>query len=189
MTLLPLARVCSFFLTFFLSWEIGTRATALLEYDYPYLFLYRWGTIPPKLYGAGNGSEVIDIVNQVVSQKPASVSTFWDDAAAGDPASKRPTTSQLTRFLHLTTRLFHILFSYGIGIGIPALIANWTKPEQEAEAGTDSTSELDFLLYTDGRTPQGAMSQRRPPQPVQLWSDFISMAPPFISYYGTFFRP
>ncbi len=76
-----------------------------------------------------------------------------------------------------------------IGIGIPALIANWTDKQQPAQSGIDATSELNFLLYTDGRTDKGAMSHRRPPQPVQLWSDFLSMFPPFISYYGKFSAP
>ncbi|KAF8335453.1 Six-hairpin glycosidase-like protein [Cantharellus anzutake] len=139
------------------SWEVGTRATALLELDYPNLFLYRENSIPPKLRGGGAGSEVFAIVDWVVQKKPSHIPTFWDVAAAGDPPS----------------------------IGIPALIRNWTGTGKISRtAGVDATSQLEFLLYTNWRTPKGAMSHRRPPQPVQLWSDFLSMAPPFISHYG-----
>jgi rhamnogalacturonyl hydrolase YesR len=45
-----------------------------------------------------------------------------------------------------------------------------------------ASQQLDYLLHVAPRAPNGAISQRE--SQVQLWSDFIYMAPPFIAYYG-----
>ncbi|GJJ14119.1 hypothetical protein Clacol_008376 [Clathrus columnatus] len=43
-------------------------------------------------------------------------------------------------------------------------------------------NQLDYLLTVVPRTSDGAISHRV--SEVQLWADFIYMAPPFLSYYG-----
>ncbi|KAG9041159.1 hypothetical protein FS837_012652, partial [Tulasnella sp. UAMH 9824] len=46
---------------------------------------------------------------------------------------------------------------------------------------------MDFLLNQAPRTDDGAISHRS--ERVQLWSDFIYMAPPFMAYYAALSQP
>lgn len=64
------------------------------------------------------------------------------------------------------------------------LIRNWTLAEGSTEYSVGASEQLEYLLTVVQRTPEGAISHRAPPEAVQLWSDFMSMAPPFIAYYG-----
>jgi rhamnogalacturonyl hydrolase YesR len=51
-----------------------------------------------------------------------------------------------------------------------------------ASFGTAASEQLDYLLHVALRAPNGAISQRV--SQVQLWADYVYMAPPFIAYYG-----
>ena len=69
------------------------------------------------------------------------------------------------------------------GLGVCVLLRNWTLPQNEnAPYATAASEQLDYLLNVAPRAPNGAISHRE--SQVQLWADFIYMAPPFIAYYG-----
>ena len=69
------------------------------------------------------------------------------------------------------------------GIGVSVLLRNWTLPDRENTTfATAAEEQLDYLLNVAPRAPNGAISQRE--SQVQLWADFVYMAPPFIAYYG-----
>lgn len=72
------------------------------------------------------------------------------------------------------------------GVGITALIRNWTLVGSTgtSDYATAAKQQLDYLLNDVGRTSNGAITQRAPPEAIQLWADFMSMAPDFIAYYG-----
>lgn len=64
------------------------------------------------------------------------------------------------------------------------ILAEWstknaTLKTAYAKAAAD---QLTTLLRDAPRAPSGAISQRG--DQVQLWADFVSMAPPFIAYSG-----
>jgi rhamnogalacturonyl hydrolase YesR len=62
-------------------------------------------------------------------------------------------------------------------------LRNWTLPDRENTTfATAASEQLNYLLNVAPRAPNGAISQRE--NQVQLWADFIYMAPPFIAYYG-----
>jgi len=67
-------------------------------------------------------------------------------------------------------------------VGVAALLANWTNFDPSVDFATASTEELEHLLTVVPRTSDGAISHRE--SEVQLWADFVYMAPPFIAYYG-----
>jgi rhamnogalacturonyl hydrolase YesR len=63
------------------------------------------------------------------------------------------------------------------------LLRNRTRQDRQDTAFAKAASEqLYYLLHVAPRAPNGAISHRE--NQVQLWSDFIYMAPPFIAYYG-----
>lgn len=72
------------------------------------------------------------------------------------------------------------------GVGIPFLIRNATLPAGSPYSNYSlaATSELSFILGIQRDNLTGAISTRAPPEPLQLWADFIGMAPAFIAYYG-----
>jgi rhamnogalacturonyl hydrolase YesR len=70
-----------------------------------------------------------------------------------------------------------------LGLGVPVLLRNWTLPSHEASPYRVAAEEqLKYLLKVAPRASNGAISQRE--SQVQLWSDYVYMAPPFIAYYG-----
>ena len=102
------------------------------------------------------------------------------DGAVGDPAS------ELFIFNFLLPPITHKCGSacaHILGIGASVLLRNWTLPYNGTSLYAISAFEqLYYLLHGAPRAPNGAISQRQ--SQVQLWSDFIYMAPPFIAYYG-----
>jgi rhamnogalacturonyl hydrolase YesR len=63
------------------------------------------------------------------------------------------------------------------------LLRNWTR------ANTSNTiysfyagEQADYLIHGAPHTQDGACSHRN--EQVQLWSDFVAMAPPFLAYFG-----
>ncbi|KAF8317433.1 hypothetical protein DL93DRAFT_2154320 [Clavulina sp. PMI_390] len=145
------------------SWEIGTRETALLELKSPKYFLYHHGSsIPPprlkRTWDEKKIAECFQSVDNVLATRPAGIQTFFQDSAVGDPAS----------------------------VGIPFLIKNATMahPSSSTNYSIATQQELDHLLAVPRENSTGAISQREPPEPIQIWADFVAMAPPFIAYYG-----
>ncbi|KAF8317432.1 hypothetical protein DL93DRAFT_2165682 [Clavulina sp. PMI_390] len=145
------------------SWEIGTRETALLELWSPNYFLYSLGSsIPPPAltnsWDIDSIAECFGSVDSVLATRPAGIQTFFQDSAVGDPAS----------------------------VGIPFLIKNATmaSPSASSNYSIVTQQELDHLLAVPRENLTGAISQREPPEPLQIWADFVAMAPPFIAYYG-----
>ena len=89
--------------------------------------------------------------------KTAGSQTFIVDGAAGDPASvyfiytsKSPTRRDIY-----------------VGVGVAALLANWTNFDPSVDFATASTEELEHLLTVVPRTSDGAISHRE--SEVQLW--------------------
>lgn len=69
------------------------------------------------------------------------------------------------------------------GIGNAVLLANWTRPNlDDTTYSFAAGQQLSYLVNYAPRTPEGAISQRG--DQVQLWADFVYMAPPFIAYFG-----
>ncbi|KAE9405940.1 hypothetical protein BT96DRAFT_963680 [Gymnopus androsaceus JB14] len=140
------------------SWELGTAAEALTELEWPALSVFNASAFPPphELDGSDNASDVLQIANDTVTSKPSdSLPLVANDGAVGDPAS----------------------------IGAAVLLANWTTSNSSNIAyATAAGEQLVYLLYDAPRSDSGAISQRA--DQVQLWADFIYMAPPFIAYYG-----
>ena len=69
------------------------------------------------------------------------------------------------------------------GVGVAVLLRNWTLPTgQNGAYDTAAKNQLNYLLNVAPRASNGAISHRD--SEVQLWADFIYMAPPFIAYYG-----
>ncbi|KAJ3998634.1 Six-hairpin glycosidase [Lentinula boryana] len=138
------------------SWELGTAAEALTELDWPALSVFNASAIPPpyELDAANNASDVLKIATSTVSAKPSDSLAL----VANDGAVGDPAS-----------------------IGVAVLLANWTDSSDISYASAAS-EQLDYLLNVAPRTDSGAISQRS--DQVQLWADFIYMAPPFIAYYG-----
>ncbi|KAJ7172464.1 Six-hairpin glycosidase-like protein [Mycena filopes] len=145
------------------SWEIGTRAQALLELNAPNFSVFSSTGVPPSASVPSNTTSalapVFSIAHNVVSAlKNISGPTpfIQGDGAAGDPAS----------------------------IGVAVLLANWTG--QGATDGLNyaaaAQAQLEYLYNVVPHTSDGAISHRV--QQIQLWSDSVYMVPPFLAYYG-----
>ncbi|WVR09593.1 hypothetical protein IAU60_006664 [Kwoniella sp. DSM 27419] len=148
------------------SWENGTRAEAILEASYASLSVFSSNPFPlPSNFQSGQIPQIIDIAQVTMQNRPASSSsssstngsTLLEDGAAGDPAS----------------------------LGITILLANASTNNQQINGvgyGDAATAELNYLLHTVPRAPNGAISHRT--DQAQLWSDSVYMVPPFLAYYG-----
>ncbi|KAJ7452399.1 Six-hairpin glycosidase-like protein [Mycena galericulata] len=145
------------------SWELGTRAEALLELYVPNFSVFSSTGLPPPTSIPSNTTSTIapvfSIAHDVVSalkNNSGPQPLITGDGAAGDPAS----------------------------IGVAVLLANWTG--QGAADGLNyaaaAQNQLDYLFNDVPHTSDGAISHRV--AQVQLWSDFVYMVPPFLAYYG-----
>ncbi|KAI0290829.1 hypothetical protein BC826DRAFT_1025519 [Russula brevipes] len=147
------------------SWELGTRAQALLELSAPsFSVLTPSVPLPPpsSLDAATNSSlaDVLTIARNAVAALPSPPANgvgqplFKGDASAADPAS----------------------------VGIAVLIANRTGLGSEDYASA-ATAQVEYLLGPAvPKTSDGAISHLV--SDLQLWSDFVYMVPPFFAYYG-----
>ncbi|KAF8274465.1 Six-hairpin glycosidase-like protein [Lactarius quietus] len=147
------------------SWELGTRAQALLELSAPsYSVLTPSVRLPPppSLDSSLNDtlSDVFTIAHNTVAALPPPPSNgtgqplVLGDASAGDPCS----------------------------IGVAVLIANWTNLGGEYYA-TAATAQVQYLFGPAvPKTHDGAISHVV--SQLQLWSDSVYMVPPFLAYYG-----
>ncbi|KAJ7285820.1 glycoside hydrolase family 105 protein [Mycena rebaudengoi] len=149
-----------------LSWELGTRAQALLELNAPDFSVFTT-KLPPATTVPSNTTSAIapvfSIAKNAVSGRAAANKNaagpqplMGGDGSAADPAS----------------------------IGVAVLIANWTG--QGAADGQDyagaARDQINFLYSSVPRTMDGAISHRT--NEIQLWSDFVYMVPPFLAMYG-----
>lgn len=147
------------------SWELGTRAQALLELSAPsYSVITPSVRLPPpsSLDSSLNATlaDVFTIARNAVAALPPPPSNgtgqplVLGDASAGDPAS----------------------------IGVAVLIANWTNLGGEYY-GAAATAQVQYLLGPAvPKTQDGAISHVV--SQLQLWSDSVYMVPPFLAYYG-----
>ena len=126
------------------SWELGTRAQALTEYDTPSFSVLNNTSLPPSRNAPSSLSEVLQIAQSVVSNRASSNNNtsgpqpLIADGAAGDPAS----------------------------IGVSVILANWTGMNDQNYAGA-ATDQINFLLEKVPQTSDGAISHRT--DQVQLW--------------------
>ncbi|KAH8990552.1 Six-hairpin glycosidase [Lactarius akahatsu] len=147
------------------SWELGTRAQALLELSAP-SFSVLTPSIPlpppPYLDSSLNDTlaDVFAIARNAVAALPPPPSNgsgqpfILGDSSVGDPAS----------------------------IGTAVLIANWTNLGGEYYAAA-ATAQIQYLFGPAvPKTHDGAISHLA--SQVQLWSDSVYMVPPFLAYYG-----
>ncbi|KAH9061334.1 Six-hairpin glycosidase-like protein [Lactarius vividus] len=147
------------------SWELGTRAQALLELSAP-SFSVLTPSIPlpppPYLDSSLNDTlaDVFTIARNAVAALPPPPSNgsgqplILGDFSVGDPAS----------------------------IGTAVLIANWTNLGGEYYAAA-ATAQIQYLFSPAApKTHDGAISHLA--SQVQLWSDSVYMVPPFLAYYG-----
>ncbi|TBU33264.1 Six-hairpin glycosidase-like protein [Dichomitus squalens] len=141
------------------SWEIGTELETLTELEWPELSVFH-GAIPPpaQLASSHIAADVIAKATAIVNNisDPTAVGPLIDgDGAVGDPAS----------------------------IGVAVLLTNWTRTDpSDDKFALAAQNQLEYLLTVAPRTDDGAISHRE--SEVQLWADFVYMAPPFIAYYG-----
>jgi Glycosyl Hydrolase Family 88 len=171
------------------SWELGTRAQALLELNAPSYSVLSPQPLPPSpqvpLNLTDSMNTVFSIAHNVVANRTISNGNITgpqpliNDTSAGDPAS----------------------------IGIAVLLASYTG--QWAKDGLNyagaAQDQLDFLFEAVPHTSDGAISHLV--HEVQLWvrvffnlyveratkgllpqSDSVYMVPPFLAYYGVIFQ-
>ncbi|KAG8819424.1 hypothetical protein FRC18_012092 [Serendipita sp. 400] len=142
------------------SWELGTRAQVLIEFDSAaYDVLSPSCKLPPNTTNPPSSldtpfSIVRPVVDQSTSHAQSGNGSLMDDGSVADPAS----------------------------LGVTVLLANWTGAGNGADFGGAAQRELSYLLEKAPKTAEGAISHRM--DKTQLWSDFIYMVPPFLAYYG-----
>jgi hypothetical protein len=127
------------------SWELGTRAQALLELDSPRYSVTTPGTkLPPGNTNPPSSlNDVFTIARNVVSDlRPTGnhPEPLMEDSAAGDPPS----------------------------IGVAVILANWT--DRQASDGQNYAQAIQnqfSYLYTVPRSSDGAISHRD--DQLQLW--------------------
>jgi len=123
------------------SWENGTRAQVLIEYNSDaYDVLSTSSSIPPDAVAPDSLDTPLLIARTTVQNKPAGILPLTNDGSAGDPAS----------------------------LGVIVLIANWTG-QRDADYGTAAAQQLEYLLNKAPRTSTGAISHRN--DKIQLVSD------------------
>jgi hypothetical protein len=127
------------------SWELGTRAQALLELDSPrYSVTTPGAKLPPSSSNIPSSlNDVFAIARNVVSElsPPGNApEPFIDDGTAGDPPS----------------------------VGVAVILANWTNQQSSDGQNYPQAIRNQFnFLYTIPRTSDGAISHRL--DEVQLW--------------------
>jgi hypothetical protein len=162
------------------SWELGTRAQALLEFDsLSYSALTVGASIPPSSNDPPSSlNSVLTVANVVVGNlkgvTPRPEALIAGDASAADPAS----------------------------IGVAVVLANWTGQGSDGlNYSVAASNQFEYLLTSAPKTGDGAISHRN--EQVQLWyvhrsffiirihtrdciirSDSVYMVPPFLAYYG-----
>ncbi|KAJ2916912.1 hypothetical protein MD484_g3483, partial [Candolleomyces efflorescens] len=156
------------------SWELGTRAQAILELNATQYSVFSSNSVPPSSNAVEDDSmePIWGIARRIMGQwngtSGGSPQPLMPDGSAADPASN----------------------------GVTILMANWTGLAAR-DSGSNSSlnydyaaaakSQLDFLFSSSvPKTSDGAISHRV--DQLQLWSDFVYMVPPFLAYYGAVTR-
>ena len=129
------------------SWEIGTRAQALIEADTPSWSVLNSSSLPPPHSAPDSLAEVVAIARSVVGNRTSTdvsgPQPLMDvnGGAAGDPPS----------------------------IGVAVLLANWTGAgaQDDVDYAGAAQEQLQFLLTRVPRTSDGGISHR--PEEVALW--------------------
>lgn len=127
------------------SWELGTRAQALLELDSPrYSVTTPGAKLPPSNANPPSSlNDVFSIARNVVSERNPTGNTpepFIDDSSGGDPAS----------------------------VGVAIILANWTNRQSSDGQNYAQAIRNQFnYLYTVPRTSDGAFSHLN--DKLQLW--------------------
>ncbi|KAI4518693.1 hypothetical protein K525DRAFT_288094 [Schizophyllum commune Loenen D] len=150
-----------------LSWELGTRAEALLEHDAPQWSVFADRPLPPPHIVAPEDNsdglqEVFAIARRVVTNRTIAnggivgPQPLMMDGAAADPASNL----------------------------VAVLLADWTGQDKgKVDYAGAAKDQLDFLWSANvSKTEDGAISHRV--EPVSLWSDFPFMVPTSFAYAG-----
>ncbi|KAG8726318.1 hypothetical protein FRC12_023500, partial [Ceratobasidium sp. 428] len=137
------------------SWELGTSTQALLEYDYPALSVY--GSLALNLPNPPNATLTPGLIYSV--------------------------TDRLIQTRNPAVEAFVYDSSVGdpASIGVAVLVANFTGATG-GDYNTAIQQQLDYLMNKAPRNVDGAISHRS--EQIQLWSDNLSMVPPFLAYYG-----
>ncbi|GAA6005420.1 hypothetical protein JCM11491_003636 [Sporobolomyces phaffii] len=138
------------------TWTAGTYGEALLELYYPSLSVFA-----PSFATANSTypTEVVSLVDSWAAKRPAwsKELAHVENGASGDPPA----------------------------LGVPWLVAATSEGgETKARLWEQAREQLEYLLETVPRTPDGAISHRPPSEKVQLWTDYMYMVPPFLAYYG-----
>jgi len=140
------------------SWEVGTLAEALTEAEWPRLSVFLPGSVLPPLVLPWweSAYDVLGIAENVINQRANGSLPLADgEGSVGDPAS----------------------------LGQAVLLYNWTRRDQtDIRFSTAAGEQLGYLLGAAPQADSGAISSRD--DQVQLWADFVYMAPPFIAYFG-----
>ncbi|KAG8747900.1 hypothetical protein FRC10_010519 [Ceratobasidium sp. 414] len=138
------------------SWELGTSTQALLEYDYPALSVY--------------GPLALNLPNPPPN-------------ASLTPGSIYSVTDRIIQTRNPLVEAFVVDTSVGdpASLGVAVLVANFTGATG-GDYNTAIEQQLDYLMNKAPRNVDGAISHRS--EQIQLWSDNLSMVPPFLAYYG-----
>lgn len=124
------------------SWVSGTRAQAILEFDHPTLSVFS-NNYFGRISAGATPSQVTDIAKYWLDQLPADAQQFVLAGAAGDTAS--------------------------VGVAFVSAIHDRTTQQQGAFE-TFSDREVNWLLKTVPRMPNGALSHRPPNEQAQVWA-------------------
>ncbi|KAJ8090276.1 hypothetical protein PM082_018872 [Marasmius tenuissimus] len=166
-----------------LSWELGTRAQALLELDASNYSVFSPNRPIPQ-DASGSISDVMDIARSVVRNRTNSFTTTATTTGSATSTFTSPSSSS-TPLTGLRPLMRDDSAADPASIGPAVLLAAWTN--QQAQDGLDymaAASDQLAYLYSSAvpKTNDGAISHRV--TEVQLWSDFVYMVPPFLAYYG-----
>ncbi|KAG0152184.1 hypothetical protein CROQUDRAFT_71031 [Cronartium quercuum f. sp. fusiforme G11] len=143
------------------SWEWGTLAQYMLEEFYPTLSVYS----PTQKIPLDQKSNLpyptflFDLIDPILQKRKPGIGPIIEDDAAGDPASL-------------------LIAVMVMGATVKKSPYGW----DQAYYNQVAKDQIDFLVRMIRRTPDGAISQRV--KELQLWNDFMFMAPPSMVYYG-----
>ncbi|KAI3609237.1 glycoside hydrolase family 105 protein [Moniliophthora roreri] len=165
---------------YLLSWEIGTRIQALLELDSPSYSVFTTYPQPvsipfPRYQSPTSGSlsEVMSIVRTVVANRTMSnfgVNVTSMSYDAGEITGPQPL-------------MYDLAAADPTSIGPGVLLAGHLNLDGNGSVYMQAAKDqLDFLYTRVPRTYDGAISHRL--SELQLWSDSVSMIPPFLALYG-----
>ncbi|GAA5869292.1 hypothetical protein JCM3774_004195 [Rhodotorula dairenensis] len=149
------------------SWEEGAHAEALTEFMYPDLSPFAFPSssqfASPSPSVEPYPSLVLALAGTIIANQPWGQWQLIEDESSADPAS----------------------------VGPAVVLANWTMGEtlggrNQSGVGGAAEAQIWALLLETPRASDGAISHRV--DSVELWSDFIYMAPPFFAYYGLMTR-